>query len=82
MIGYGWDMGAGGWMWMVGGLVLVVGVVILALRAMRGVDSANGGRMNSGPRPDPVEILRERFARGEITEAEFEQAQRVLRGGG
>jgi len=78
MIGYDWGMGAGGWLWMIGGLVLVIGIVLLALRAMRGVDQASNGRTDTSHRPDPVDILRERFARGEITEAEFEQAKRVL----
>lgn len=30
------------------------------------------------PRPEPLDILRERFARGEITQEEFETAKRVL----
>jgi uncharacterized membrane protein len=29
-------------------------------------------------RPEPLDILRERFARGEITQEEFETAKRVL----
>ena len=29
-------------------------------------------------RPTPNEILRQRFARGEITEQEFQQARKVL----
>lgn len=78
MIGYDWGMGVGGWLWMIGGLVLVVGIVLLALRAMGGLDQASRGRSDTSPHPDPVDILRERFARGEITEAEFEQAKRVL----
>lgn len=35
-----------------------------------------------GPRPDdPLEILRQRYARGEIEEDEFERRRRTLTGG-
>ena len=78
MIGYDWGMGVGGWLWMIGGLALLVGIVLIAVRAMGGFDRASSGRTDTSHRPDPVDILRERFARGEITEAEFEQAKRVL----
>ena len=32
MMGYGWGMGADGWLWMFGGLILVIGIVILLMR--------------------------------------------------
>ena len=34
----------------------------------------------AGPREDPVEILRRRYAKGEITKEEFERIGRDLRG--
>ena len=78
MMGYGWGAGLGGWMSMLGGLVLLIGIVVLVVWAMRGFDLAADRRPDTSPRPDPMDILRVRFARGEITEAEFEQAKRVL----
>ena len=78
MMGYGWGEGLGGWLWMLGGLVLLIGIVVLVAWAMRGFNQPADGRSDTSPRPDPTDILRERFARGEITEAEFEQAKRVL----
>ena len=32
----GWDMGSGGWLWMVGGLVLLIGIVVLVAWAIGG----------------------------------------------
>lgn len=77
MMGYDWGMGPDGWLWMLLGLVLLVGIVVLIMRTMGGFNGA-ADRRDSAPRPAPMDILRERFARGEITEAEFEQAKSVL----
>lgn len=77
MMGYGWS-GSGGGLWMLGGLLLMIGVIIVVVWAVMTV--TRSGRTESGhpSRPTPTEILRERFARGEITEQEFEQAKKVL----
>ena len=80
MMGYGWD-GWGGWgggFWMLGGLLLMIGVIVVLVWAVMTV--SRGGRTSTGDpsRPTPNEILRERFARGEISEQEFEQARKVL----
>jgi putative membrane protein len=68
MMGAGWFMGWGDWLWM--------GVWILALVAMvwllvRRPDAASPG-------DEPLEILRRRFARGELSQTDYEQAKRVL----
>ena len=73
---YGWGMGADGWLWMLGGLVLLIGIVVLVVQGMGGFNGPD--RRTDIPRQEPIDILRARFARGEITEAEFEQAKRVL----
>lgn len=77
MIG-GWDLGSGGWPWMIGGLVLLIGIVVLVVWAIGGSNRAADRRTDTSPRQEPLDILRERLARGEITEAEFEQAKRAL----
>ncbi|MGH2465801.1 MAG: SHOCT domain-containing protein [Candidatus Limnocylindrales bacterium] len=51
-------------------VAIYVGIPLLVLRLL--VRAANR------PRDDSGTILRRRFARGEITEAEFEQANRIL----
>ena len=77
MMGYGWAGGGGGF-WMLGGVLLMIGVIVLVVWAVM-----NLSRTGRAVTPDPSgrtpnEILRERFARGEITEQEFEQAKKVL----
>ncbi len=76
MMGYGFDGGAIGWIWMFGGLLVTVGFVVLILWAA-GTISRGGGNRDPG-RATPLDILRERYARGEITQEEFEQARKIL----
>jgi putative membrane protein len=74
MFGYGYSGGPGGPLWILGGLVVVVGIGLLVLWAF-------GGAMRTRPdddHPAPLEILRERYARGEITQGQFEQARQIL----
>jgi uncharacterized membrane protein len=63
----GWTIGLEGWLWMGVWAVVLVGVVWLLVREPRHSD-----------RPDAVELLRDRLARGEITPDEFERALRLL----
>jgi putative membrane protein len=74
-----WGTGWGGWIW---GFVMMAlfwgGLVALVVLAIRGWDGSRD-RARSEPRnPDARDILEERFARGEISEDEFEQRRRVL----
>ena len=83
MMYWGWNTGPGGW---VGGiigllfwLVLIGLVVLLAVRLFSG-SRAPDRSWTQQPQPDdPEEILRARFARGEIPADEFEQRLEVLR---
>ena len=62
---------------MLGGLALVIGVVVLIVWAVTNV----GRRVDDAGRrteQTPLDTLRERYARGEITAQEFEQAKRIL----
>ena len=76
MMGYGFDGGAVGWIWMLGGLLMMVGFVVLIVWAVGAVSRGNTDR--DPARPTPHDILRERYARGEITQQEFEQAKKTL----
>lgn len=72
---YGWDGVLGGG-WMGGGwLGLLLGAAVVAL-VVAGIVLAV--RPRGGSSGDPVEILRARFARGEISAEEFEQTRRAL----
>ncbi|MGC8634879.1 MAG: SHOCT domain-containing protein [Candidatus Limnocylindrales bacterium] len=74
MFGYGYGAGPGGPLWLLGGLVVMVGIVLLVVWSL-------GGAMRTrrdDVRSTPLEILRERYARGEITQEQFEQAKQAL----
>jgi putative membrane protein len=77
MMGYGWD-GWGGGFWMLGGLLLMIGVIVLVVWAVSTMSRSGRPPTGDSSRPTPNDILRERFARGEITEQEFEQARKIL----
>ena len=63
------DMTLGAWLWMG---VWVVALLVMVWLLVRGAERA--------PRPDDADaILRARYAHGDITQPEFEQARRVLR---
>lgn len=70
----GWGVGWWGGLLMLGWLVLVV-VIVTGVAWM--VVSFLGGRGRSS-RDEAAETLRTRFARGEISAEEYEQARRVL----
>jgi uncharacterized membrane protein len=87
MMDYGWDMGGGGWLWPLIVLVLVGVVVYFVTRTvtLRGLTRRPTTPRTPGPyvapppaRPEPLDILRERFARGDITLDDFETAKRAL----
>lgn len=74
-----WD-GGGWWMflgplWMIVILgVLIAGVVLL----VRWLGSSHAGGSGQAPRSTALDILKERFARGEIDKEEFEERRRFL----
>jgi putative membrane protein len=76
MMGYGFVGVALGWIWMLGGLLVMVGFVVLIVWAVGAVSRRNTNR--EPERPTALDILRERYARGEITQQEFEQAKKTL----
>jgi putative membrane protein len=59
-------------------IAAIVAVVVLMVRWLGGGSGADG-RGRPGEK-SPLDILEERFARGEIDKDEFEERRRVLRG--
>lgn len=59
-----------------GFLLLLLVVVVLVVWAVVRVRS--GGAVSSPPRPSPLDIAKERYARGEILREEFEQLKKDL----
>lgn len=83
MMGYGSGLGfgLGGWLGFIGCALFVVGAVLLIAWAItRLTGSAQGSAQPAGVTtgPDAIELLRQRFARGEITAEEFASAKQVL----
>lgn len=82
-----WDMGGDGWLGSLLVLILVALVVYFVSRAVTLRRLAHrpttppppGASLVPPPaRPEPIDILRERFARGDITADEFLAAKRAL----
>ncbi len=65
-------MGAGGWVWMFIWIAALMFLVWLVVRAMTDRQVAE----------EPGAMLRARFARGEITQEEFQRALSALAGNG
>ena len=81
--GYGphmWDTGWHGWFFgpfmMIGFIAIIVIVVVMLVRWLGG--TGHVGTPHSPPINTPIDILKERFARGEIDKDEFEERRRLL----
>lgn len=79
--GYGYD----GWGWghmIYGPLMMIVfwgGLIVVAVLAVRWLGGGSSHKQNEpSNRGNALEILRERFARGEIDKEEFEERKRLL----
>ena len=78
--GFGWGDG----LWAICGLLLFIALIVVLVWAISGfgrghrADHLDRGTPRDPSRPSAQDILRERFARGEITEEQFEQAKKVL----
>jgi uncharacterized membrane protein len=69
MYGWGFD---GGW-WMLAGMLILAGAVLGSVWLI-----VHRPGIAAPPRQTPEEILRERFARGEISGQEFDDAMKRL----
>ncbi len=67
--GHGWGMG---WWWIIG-LIIVVAVVWMLIKSM---NTNSRSYMPSGK--SALDILKERYARGEIDKEEFEERRKDL----
>ena len=80
----GWyhnDLGWGGWLLMTLMMLAFWALVIFAVVAIfRGIGQTNDDSDERPSRRQPLDILQERFARGEIDSDEYEIRARVLLG--
>lgn len=72
MMGYGFGFGMFG---LIINFLLIVGVIYLVIKWVRGEGSRNAGYNDN----TPERILDERFARGEISEEEYFRMKSILR---
>jgi putative membrane protein len=68
------------WGLIIGGIILGIRWLIRQERSSR-LPPAGGPGAGGPPAPDPLEVLRHRYARGEIDEEEFERRHKTLSGG-
>jgi putative membrane protein len=77
-----WHSGDGmGWWMLWGGLMMVLfwgAIIALVIWAAQSLSRDGGGQAEHGPPRTPLEIAKERYARGEIGRDEFEQLKRDL----
>ena len=82
MIGYGWQdqgWGGGGWFAMAVMMILFWGLLIGAVVYV--VRHFSHSHQDSSPATDnAVEILKMRFAKGELDEEEFQRRMKLLKG--
>lgn len=76
-----WHMGWGFGPMMFGGLMMLVfwGAIILLIVLLVRWLALGDGSPRQPPRPTALDILQERFARGEIDKQEYEERRRLLR---
>lgn len=68
---HGWGMGMG-WWWIIGVAIMIVIIWFVA----KAVNQYNGPQLP--PSKTPLDTLKERYARGEIDKAEFEERKQDL----
>lgn len=71
MMGYGWGMG---WVGMLIQLLIIAGVIYFLVSLLK-----KDRLLVQNSKDNAETILRERFARGEITQEEYEQMREVLK---
>jgi len=79
---YGWVGGSPMW-WggMIIGPIMMVAFVVLTVLAVAWTLRATGlGWGSDRKRTSPLDILKERFARGDINRAEYEEQRKILSG--
>lgn len=78
---YGPDMWSGGW-WMFGGPMIMIlffgAIIVLIALLVRWLDGSGRDTASPPSHKAPLDILKDRYARGEIDKEEFEERRRVL----
>jgi putative membrane protein len=78
---HGSHMWGGGWWMFLGPLMFIVfiaAMVAAVVVVVRWLSGSHGAAPPSPPGKTPLDILKERYARGEIDKEDFEERRRVL----
>jgi putative membrane protein len=76
-----WDGSPMWWGGMIIGPIMMMAFVVLTVLAIAWALRASGlGWRSDCKRPTPLDILKERLARGEIDRAEYEEQRKILSG--
>jgi len=71
--GHGWSMGFGmGWWWIIG----IILVILIIWVVVRNTNQTNA--RNSSDNQSAMDILKNRYARGEISKEEYEERKKEL----
>ncbi len=77
-----WDwFGGMGWWMMFGGLLMLVfwgGIIALVVWGVKKLVERGGSGSDTAQKRDPLDIAKERYARGDISREEFEQIKKDL----
>jgi len=77
-----WHMNEGmGWWMVFGGIVTILfwaGIIALVVWVIAKLVGYEGSMSAAGRKSNPLDIARERYARGEITKEQFDQISRDL----
>ena len=74
MSGFGFGMGLFGWVFM----ALILGLIIFGIAAL--INWSKRSDSGSQEKKTPLEVLKDRYARGDIDEKEFEHKKHTLQG--
>ncbi len=67
-----------GWIWMVLGLILTIGLIIILIRRSHFDSISNNFEKNNNINEDPLTILKRMYVKGEISEDEYEKRKKVI----
>jgi putative membrane protein len=83
MMGYGAGLGFGfgGWLALLGWALVVIGVVVLIVWAVGKIGQGAPAAPSAPVAGEALEVLRLRFAKGEITSDEYLAARQTLEAG-
>jgi len=72
--GYGMGMGFGMLLWW----AIIIGGLVLAFYGLTSLVKGKPSKKEITKNAEPLDILKERFAKGEINEEEYEQKKQIL----